>query len=263
MRTTMFTMIFYSRILRRKLLVVPTQMENEIIMIAHTKGHFGAKNARLRKSISLFRVGCKIPRVIGSCVECLVVNAKLGKKEGLLAPIDKGDEPLGTYHVDHVGPMTATKKQYNYILVVVDAFSKFVWLYPTKDTGTDAVLDRLQKQSAVFGNPRRIITDRGAAFTSRAFEQYCEEEGIQHLLITTGVPRGNGQVERMHKVLVPMLAKLSRENPDRWYKYVDRIQQYINSTSSRSTQHAPFKILTGLEMRLPDFGTLKKMLEEG
>ncbi|GBP07722.1 hypothetical protein EVAR_72478_1 [Eumeta japonica] len=186
-------------------------------------------------------LAAKIPQVIGSCVECLVVNAKLGKKEGLLAPIDKGDEPLGTYHVDHVGPMTATKKQYNYILVVVDAFSKFVWLYPTKDTGTDAVLDRLQKQSAVFGNPRRIITDRGAAFTSRAFEQYCEEEGIQHLLITTGVPRGNGQVERMHKVLVPMLAKLSRENPDRWYKYVDRIQQYINSTSSRSTQHAPLR----------------------
>ncbi|GBP13171.1 hypothetical protein EVAR_91281_1 [Eumeta japonica] len=93
----------------------------------------------------------------------------------------------------HVGPMTATKKQYNYILVVVDAFSKFVWLYPTKDTGTDAVLDRLQKQSAVFGNPRRIITDRGAAFTSRAFEQYCEEEGIQHLLITTGFQEEMGR----------------------------------------------------------------------
>ncbi|GBP11385.1 hypothetical protein EVAR_91277_1 [Eumeta japonica] len=149
-------------------------------MIAHTKGHFGAKKTQdyVEKYFFIPGLAAKIPRVIGSCVECLVVNAKLGKKEGFFAPIDKGDEPL------------------------------------------DAVLDRLQKQSAVFGNPRRIITDRGAAFTSRAFEQYCEEEGIQHLLITTGVPRGNGQVERMHKVLVPMLAKLSRENPDRWYKVV-------------------------------------------
>ncbi|GBP06803.1 Transposon Tf2-8 polyprotein [Eumeta japonica] len=69
---------------KKELLVVPTQMENEIIMIAHTKGHFGAKNARLRGKVFLYSgLAAKIPQVIGSCVECLVVNAKLGKKEGL------------------------------------------------------------------------------------------------------------------------------------------------------------------------------------
>jgi len=57
---------------------------------------------------------------------------------------------------------------------VVDAFSKFVWLYPTKSTGADEVEDRMEKQSDVFRNPSRIITDRGTAFTTNAFQEYCK-----------------------------------------------------------------------------------------
>ncbi|XP_058978630.1 putative mediator of RNA polymerase II transcription subunit 26 [Musca domestica] len=109
--------------------------------------------------------------------------------------------------------MEYTHKQYNDILVVVDAFTKFVWLYPTKSTGTNEVIDKLCKQSSVFGNPQKVITDRGTAFTSKQFDEYCKTQGIQHLLISTGVPRGNGQVERMHRIIIPMLAKLCVESP--------------------------------------------------
>lgn len=48
----------------------------------------------------------------------------------------------------------------------------------------------------IFGNLRRIITDRGAAFRSIDFEEYCRSQGIKHHMVTTGIPRGNGQVER-------------------------------------------------------------------
>jgi len=129
-----------------------------------------------------------------------------------LTPIDKVQEPLGTYRIDHVGPLTETKKKYNHILAVVDGYSKFVWLYPTRSTGTDKVLNKLEKQSEIFGNPRRIVTDRGTAFTSSTFRDYCSDHGIQLLHITTGMPRGNGQVERIHKICIPMLSKLCQKN---------------------------------------------------
>lgn len=247
----------------KELVVVPNQMEEEVIMIAHRKGHFGAKKTQeyVEKYFFIPDLSAKVPKVIASCVECLVINSKVGKKEGLLSPIGKEDQPLNTYHIDHVGPMTLTGKQYKYILVVVDGFSKFVWLYPTKDTGAEAVISRLEKQAAIFGNPKRIISDRGTAFTSNAFQQYCENQGIQHFLIATGVPRGNGQVERMHQILVPMLAKLSRENPNQWYRHIDRVQQYINNTPTRSTCFSPFKILTGCDMRLSDFTDIREALE--
>lgn len=90
-------------------------------------------------------------------------------------PIDKGDVPLDTYHIDHVGPMVNTQKRYKHILVVIDAFSKFVWLYPTRSTDTAEVINRLTNQASIFGNPRRIISDRGTAFTSNDFQEYCND----------------------------------------------------------------------------------------
>jgi len=146
--------------------------------------------------------------------------------------------------------MNMTTKRFNNILVIVDGFSNYVWLYPTRSTDVDEVLNCLDKQAVHFGHPYRIVSDRGTAFTSLAFKEYCESHNIQHLLIATGVPRGNGQVERLHKIVVPMLAMLSYESPLAWYKYVGRVQQIINSTEPRSTRITPFKLLTGVDMRL-------------
>ncbi|CAD6995745.1 unnamed protein product [Ceratitis capitata] len=247
----------------KELIVIPSQMENEVIQVAHRQGHFSTKRTQdsIEKSYFIPKLAEKVAKIVGGCVECIIGNAKGGKKEGFLTTIDKDDRPLCTFHVDHVGPMTTTNKQYNYIFVVVDAFSKFVWLYPTKDTGTLAVIERLKKQSAIFGNPKRIISDRGAAFISHSFKDYCEEQGIQHMLITTGVPRGNGQVERIHRIVIPMLTKLSGDHPENWYKHVDQVQKHINNTPSRSTKFAPFKILTGCNMRININSNLNELIK--
>jgi len=73
------------------------------------------------------------------------VNAKAGRQEGFLTPTDKGDKPLVTYHVDHFGPTELTKKGYNHIFVIVDAFFKYVWLYPTRSTGVEEVVTCLER----------------------------------------------------------------------------------------------------------------------
>ncbi|GFT63507.1 hypothetical protein TNCV_869891 [Trichonephila clavipes] len=125
-----------------------------------------------------------------------------------------------------------------------NAFTKFTWLYPVKTVSAESALEKL-KQQKTFGNPIRIISDRGSAFTSKLFNDYCDEENIQHLQIATGVPRGNGQIERIHRTLIPVLTKLSLDDSTKWYKYVDRLQRILNSTISRSTKWTPFELLVG------------------
>jgi len=93
------------------------------------------------------------------------------------------------------------------------------------------------------------------------FKEYCDREKIQRLLIATGVPRGNGQVERMHKIVVAMLSKLSLENPGCSYKHVDKVQQIINNTAPMSTKVSPFKLLTGLDMRISGDVHLKSLIQ--
>ncbi|GFW40240.1 transposable element Tcb2 transposase [Trichonephila clavipes] len=189
-------------------------------------------------------------------------NKKTGKKEEFLNPISKESIPLSTYHVDFIGPLPSTNKSYQHIFTVVDAFTKFTWLYPVKTVSAESALEKLKQQQKTFGNPIRIISDRGSAFTSKLFNDYCDEENIQHLQIATGVPRGNGQVERIHRTLIPVLTKLSLDDSTKWYKYVDRLQRIINSTISRSTKWTPFELLVGIKMRNKEDILIKDLLLE-
>lgn len=112
-----------------------------------------------------------------------------------------------------------------------------------------------------FGDPHRIISDKGTAFTSSQFKNYCTEHNIEHITTTTGVPRGNGQVERINRIIISVLTKLSLENPDRWYKHVPRLQMCINSTYQRSIGMSPFEALIGTKMKHRENINILSLLE--
>lgn len=235
----------------RETLVVPRSMQQEVVRSAHEKGHYAAERTREELNQEYYIPEAKkvIDRVLSNCIRCLLVNRKRGKQEGLLHPLFKEDTPLHTYHVDHVGPLKPTSKRYQHIFAVIDSFTKFVWLYPTKTTTTKEVIDKLGVQKNVFGNPAQIVSDRGPAFTSNQFKEYCVAENITHKLVTTGLPRANGQVERINAVLVPILTKLSLEEPEMWYRNVEAVQRAMNSTYHRSINRTPFELLMGTTMR--------------
>lgn len=203
----------------------------------------------LQREFSINNLSRKIKQCLENCLICLISDRKRGKKEGFLHPIPKEDALLQTYHMDHLGKMTQTDKKYQYVFAVIDAFSKFCWLYATKSTGCNEVLQKLQLQQDTFGNPRRIITDRGSAFTANDFEDYRKNNQIEHILVTTGVPRGNGQVERLNACIIPVLTKLSQQNPKAWYKHLPAVQTVLNSTYNRAIDVSPFEVMIGVKMR--------------
>ncbi|CAK1581582.1 unnamed protein product [Parnassius mnemosyne] len=246
-----------------RLIVVPKKMQNEIIRKKHDYGHFGVRKTEelVSREYYVENLKEKIRKVIDNCVECILTEQKKGKKEGFLHPLDKGDVPLSTYHIDHLGPLTSTNKNYKYIFTVVDGFTKFTWIYPTKSLSTDETLDKLRVQQQTFGSPQRIISDRNAAFTSKDFQDYCEQEGITHYTITTGQPRGNGQVERIHQIIISVISKLSADDPTKWYKQVSKVQRCLNSTWQRSIGMTPFELLFGTKMK-DENEKIMKLIEE-
>lgn len=133
-----------------------------------------------------------------------------------------------TWHVDFLGPMYATLKGYEYIFAAIDGFTKFCWLFPTKSTTASEVIDRLTRLEVTFGNPERLISDRRTAFTAHSFEQFFKDRNIRHILITTGMSRGNGQVERLNAIIINVLAKLCINQPEQWYR---QVLVYLSITS--------------------------------
>ncbi|UYV70942.1 hypothetical protein LAZ67_8001189 [Cordylochernes scorpioides] len=221
-------------------LVIPKGMEIEIIKLAHEEGHFGVQKnfEMLKKEYYITDLKSKIKKYIQNCIPCILSNRKHGKQEGMLHPISKGDTPLDTYHIDHLGPLASTRKDYNYLLVITDGFTKFTWIYPTKTTRTSEVIQKLECQQQIF------------------------EESIEHCCITTGVPRGNGQVERINHTIVSVLTKLSIDNPQEWHKHVRKLQKALNSTHQRSIRMSPFELLVRVKMRKEEDLRLLEMIEE-
>lgn len=250
----------------KNVVYIPLAMRRDLVRNIHIEnGHFGLKKLQdiIESDYFIPKLSELVKDVISCCVPCILANRKRGRKEGELQPIPKGDTPLSTLHIDHLGPMDETSKQYRYILAVIDGFTKFVWLFPTKTTGVIEVLAKLRILQSIFGNPDRIITDRGGAFLSIEFKKFCEDENITLIHITTGVPRGNGQVERIHQMTTAILTKMTIEKPSVWFKNVDKVQRCLNSTFQRSIRMSPFELMFGKKMKqLTDISIGEVMEEE-
>lgn len=256
--------LLYSMVNGNELLVVPALMEREVIQSAHEVGHLSLQKTMhsIQQQFFIPHLEYKVKKLISNCIKCIIHSKKLGKQEGYLNCIDKGDAPLHTLHIDHLGPMDSSAKQYKYILATVDAFSKFVWLFPTKSTGQEEVVKRLTDWSNIFGFPKRIVSDKGTAFTSGAFEQFMSSHNVEHVCTTTGVARGNGQIERVNRLILAIISKLSSDEPSKWYKYVPEVQKAINCHVHSSLKLSPFEVMFGTKMYTRVEDRLLELLQE-
>lgn len=59
-----------------------------------------------------------------------------GKAEGFLHKIPKENAPFNMVHVDHFSPVAKANATKKHVLLIVDAFTKFVKLYAVKTTAS-------------------------------------------------------------------------------------------------------------------------------
>ena len=67
---------------------------------------------------------------------------------------------------------------------------------------------------------------------------------------------------REAELIILVLAKLSVDDPTKWYKHVGKVQQAINSTHTRSISTTPFDLLFGTKMRTPDQCDIHELFRE-
>lgn len=244
--------LVYRKIGRGKLLFyVPKAMEDNVIRTCHDDlGHVGRD--KVVKSITdaywFPKIGEKVKTYIENCLKCIEFSPINGKPEGQLHGIPKGKVPFDTVHIDHCGPFEKTGKGHRHVLVIVDAFTKFVRLYACKSTTSKESIGYLGEYFRSYSRPRRIISDRGTAFTSDEFKKFVNAESIAHILIAVGTPRANGQVGRVNRDLTPMMAKLS-EDSSKWDRILETIEFAINNTICRTTNDTPSRLLFGEKQR--------------
>lgn len=189
--------------------LVPKGMRNEVVRAAHDEaGHFALEKTlkRICENYWFPNMRNYAQKYINSCIRCLYHKVPAGRQPGLLHPIEKIGTPFHTIHMDHLGPFKKTPLGKKYIIVCVESLTKYVMLSAVKDTKTQPVIRFLNEIINQFGVPRRLITDQGTCYTSKAFKNFCKQSGIKHVQNAVATPRANGQVERYNSTLLSSLA---------------------------------------------------------
>lgn len=94
---------------------------------------------------------------------------------------EKIPKPFHTLHIDQLGPLPSLKSKRKHLLVVVDAFTKFVKLYAVNGTTTKEPCYAVAKYFDAYSRPKQIICDQGTCFTSAEFARYVEKSDIAHI----------------------------------------------------------------------------------
>lgn len=228
-------------------------------------GHFAVDKTieRIRSKYWFPHLKKVVSKYIKNCLNCIYYKNLHGKKPGKLYPIPKYARPFHTLHLDHLGPFVKTTQQNSYLLVIVDSFTKFVFISPVKNTKSKIVLNELSKIFKVFGNPKRIISDAGSAFTSKAFSAFCNERNIRTHVIATGIPRSNGQAERYNLTILEALRSMgANSDNNKWDQYITNIQQGINSTINKTTSAVPSEVFFGYRIRMNNDGVTDDNIED-
>ncbi|WVZ85101.1 LOW QUALITY PROTEIN: hypothetical protein U9M48_032056 [Paspalum notatum var. saurae] len=119
-------------------------------------------------------------------------------------------------HMDTVGPArVASVGGKWYVLVVVDDFFRFSWVFfmEFKDDAFGFVRDlvlRLRNES--HKALRAIRSDNGGEFRNSRFENFCRGLGLEHQFSSPHTPPQNGVVERKNRTLVEMARTMLDEH---------------------------------------------------
>jgi len=73
----------------------------------------------------------------------------------------------------------------------------------------------------------------------------CEE----HIKIATASPQANGQVEKINRTILPMIAKLADERSVQWHCVLGDVEFACNNTISKTANECPSILLFGMQQR--------------
>ena len=247
--------IWYRTVAGTLLEIPPPDQRRAIIMRVHQEnGHLGRDrtHAMVAQRYTWPRLFQSVAEALKTCSQCDRVRSSFNRQMDVMQPL-----PLMglfyRFHLDAAVNLPASTSGHMHVLIIVDAFSKWIDLVPLTELTASAVAAAFEERVlARFGRPVEVTTDNGSEYKAE-FHRLCQDLGIEHRTITAGHPEANGLAERIVQVMKKALRKyVLAHGVGNWPSQLPTIEFGYRTTPQRSTGFSPYFLVYGRHPVYPE-----------
>jgi hypothetical protein len=164
------------------------------------------------------RMKREIAQYVSECDTCQRIKASHLKSAGALQPLSIPSWKWDDISMDFIVGLPNTSRHHDSIWVIVDRLTKVAHFLPVHIT------DKAHKYAELYidqivclhGLPRTIVSDRGAQFIAKFWEQLQESLGTKLIRSSAYHPQTDGQTERVNQILEDMLRACAIDYNKNW-----------------------------------------------
>ena len=240
----------------RKCVVIPKAMRKDILVQYHesfTGGHFGVKRTYDVIYDRYYWEGmyADVERYCNECLVCARRKSPHRQRQVQMGTMVAATRPFEVLEIDFVGPLPKSMSGNEHILVCTDgAGTRWVEAWAVAEASAETVAQLIVEEICCrYGCPKKIHSDRGAAFLSALCDKLYQLLQIEKSATTAYHPQANARVERFNGVLVDRLAMFASERD--WDAYIPYALAAYRCSYNASTGFTPHYLLFGREMVMP------------
>ncbi|KAJ6669751.1 hypothetical protein lerEdw1_000300 [Lerista edwardsae] len=149
----------------------------------------------------------------------------------------KAEEPWTVVTIDLMGPFDATHRNYVYVILLTDVFTKWVVALPLHDLSAAEVAQAIVNTSFSYGLPQKIAIDQGEEFVHQVNCELFELFRTKELIISyTQTDYANEIDETIRSFLLRYCVQHAKD----WDNHLPAITYAFNLIHSDTDQNTPF-----------------------
>lgn len=154
------------------------------------------------------------------------------------------ENPMDHICIDTAGPMPATSHNgNNYMLIVVDVFTRYCVVKPMPDKSALSVTLCLVDIFANYGPPKIIQHDNGTEYVNELVRLFLQHSGVEDRCVSPYNPRANGLAERWIQKVKNVVYKRLEGNDKDWEFYIPSTMYALNNTATKLHASKPFSLM--------------------
>ena len=224
----------------------PEDARAGLLQEAHLLGHFGADaivNALHDDGLHWTNVRKDALNTVAKCPDCQRFN--IGKHGYHPLQHVKADRPGDQWAID-LGDFNVTSDSgNNFLLVMLDIFTRFVVLRAIPDKSASTIARTLVDVFSLLGYPMVLTHDWGTEFHNSLCKLLAKTSGYELRLSSKYHPRGNGAVENAVGIAKRTIIKRLQGKNSEWDLYVSSAQLAMNCRHTKLHSSRPFSVMLG------------------